>query len=86
MKFKPVDEFEYKKKTRMKLACMLEEFVAMDIPYVEILDWEDNYASVYSCAATLVHAAKRHGFPHVKASSRNGRVYLINTLLTNKKD
>lgn len=86
MKIEPVDKIEYKKRSNMKLIAMLEEFVAMNIPYVEVLDWESNYCSVYSCSTTLAHAAMHHGFSHVRASARNGRVYLINTLLANEKD
>lgn len=86
MKIEPVAEIERKGKRHQRLIAMLEKFVAMNIPYAEVLDWESNYCSVYSCSTTLAHAALHHGFSHVKASSRNGRVCLINTLLANEKD
>lgn len=63
----------------------LKQFLESQKAIMEVEGWEGNYTDVYSCAATLTATAKRTHLG-VKASTRKGRVFLINTSLYKEEE
>lgn len=57
----------------------IERFRDMGVRAVEVTGFTQKNA--YSCAASLKNTIKEQKMPHIKACIREGKVYLINTLI-----
>lgn len=70
---------EYKGKIRKKtnLVKFVEEFHASGIKVAKVEEWE--YCSTQSAVGNINRCVKRLGILTVKASARNGEVFLIRT-------
>ena len=85
MKFKEYDicQVEAQAYNRPKLVKFLHEFVDSGVQCAVVEDYEQKNA--YICACSLRKAALKERLYHVKITVRKDNVYLINTLLVDKK-
>lgn len=79
MKLTPVDEKELKSKYRnTKVYSVLLEFSNSEHTAVRLDD--HAYKTPNSGAMTFNKAAKHFNMPHIRATTRNGNIYLIKEL------
>lgn len=84
MKLVKADWRNLKTYKRTKLDEVLDEFLAMNTECVEVAD--HNYSNEECCYNTLCNAIKRRNMRStIGVRMCNGKVYLINKVLTDKE-
>lgn len=66
-----------------KVQRLLEEFVSSGYACVEVENL--HYKNINAARTSFINATKRDDLTHIKICTRNNRLYLINTLLVDKK-
>ena len=74
----------FMKKT--KVLKYLEEFQRMDVPMVEVVGWEENYANPSSAQASFSASIKRFKLSCIECRAKDKRVYLINKALYKEEE
>lgn len=73
---KEFDELKNKRGRNCALATMLEEFVKMNVPCVEVED--HGYSSVGSGVGSIRAAIQRWGYTSLECFSVDDKIYLCN--------
>ncbi|MDT3386258.1 MAG: hypothetical protein LIR46_00600 [Bacteroidota bacterium] len=61
---------------RSKLEAMLDEFVAMDVPCVEVTNHQ--YATGWSGVSSIRAAIKRYHYDSIECMTMDDKIYLFN--------
>lgn len=66
-----------------RIASVIDEFIAMNVPAVEVTDF--NHTTASSCANSFNSHLKRNNLNHIKAMVVKEKVYLYNYSLIEKE-
>ena len=66
-----------------KIQILLDEFVTSGLACVEVENL--HHKNINSARPTFCQAVKRYGMPHIKVVTKKGKLYLVNTILIDKK-
>lgn len=73
-----------KRRHRRHLEEDLNSFLAMKVPYVQLMYIDDEYISPGSCCSSYRKAIKLYEKKNVECRCINGKVFLINLKLAKK--
>ena len=79
MKLTKVNVEEMKNYKKNKVDAVLDEFISMNVPAVEVTEYTNK--SAYSCYTSLYNGIQRRKSNTIGVRVSNGRVFLYNKLL-----